>query len=74
MTGLRRPRWVQRVYAGTVGYFWEPCPECLRMFGGHETDPGAASVYVPSADGWFVVCRTCGPAVRARRRRKETNR
>ena len=33
------PRWVHRVRARLGGYFWLPCPECGRMFGGHECGP-----------------------------------
>ena len=29
-------RWLNRVYAGALGYFWIPCPICGQMFGGHE--------------------------------------
>lgn len=34
---LRRPRWFHRVWAWLFGYFWLPCPDCGRMFGGHES-------------------------------------
>lgn len=30
------PRWVHRLYAAALGFFWLPCPVCGRMFGGHE--------------------------------------
>ncbi len=66
MTRLRRPRWVQRVWARVFGYFWAPCPECGQMYGGHETARGRVHVYVPEKDGSFVVCRRCGPVVSAR--------
>ena len=33
------PRWTHRVYARLLGYFWLPCPQCGRMFGGHEANP-----------------------------------
>jgi hypothetical protein len=43
MTWLRRWRWLNRVYANAVGYFWLPCPLCGEMFGGHET--GTVVIY-----------------------------
>lgn len=36
MTRLRRPRFLQRLYAWLHAYFWLPCPVCGRKFGGHE--------------------------------------
>jgi len=34
---LRRlPRWLNRLYAKALCYFWIPCPICKREFGGHE--------------------------------------
>lgn len=30
------PRWIHHLYASMCGYFWIPCPNCGRMFGGHE--------------------------------------
>lgn len=67
---LWRPRWVQRMWAGVFGYFWLPCRECGRMYGGHETAPGAINVYDPAKDGCFSVCRACGPIVRERQLRE----
>jgi hypothetical protein len=37
---LRAARWANRVYAWLGGYFWLPCPQCGRMFGGHECGAG----------------------------------
>jgi hypothetical protein len=30
------PRWMHRLYAWIIGYFWLPCPLCATPFGGHE--------------------------------------
>lgn len=32
------PRWIHKLYAYVMGYFWLPCPSprCGEMFGGHE--------------------------------------
>lgn len=38
------PRWVHAFYALLAGYFWLPCPNCGRLFGGHERPGGA--IYV----------------------------
>lgn len=32
----RLPRWMHRMWARTWGYFWRPCSECGRPYGGHE--------------------------------------
>lgn len=29
-------RWLNKVYAILLGYFWLPCPVCGKEFGGHE--------------------------------------
>jgi len=49
---VRRPRWLQRLYAWWHAYFWEPCPLCGRHFGGHEwrDRPGKSSL-IPHPDG-----------------------
>lgn len=33
---MKFPRWIQRWYARLFGYYWQPCPLCGEMFGGHE--------------------------------------
>lgn len=33
---VRRIRWINKLYAAIMGYFWSPCPICGQMFGGHE--------------------------------------
>jgi hypothetical protein len=33
---VRLPRFVHRLYAGLMGYYWKPCHLCGRMYGGHE--------------------------------------
>lgn len=33
---VRRIRWINKLYADIVGYFWMPCPICGQMLGGHE--------------------------------------
>lgn len=30
------PRFIHRIYAFLLGYFWLPCPLCGKPFGGHE--------------------------------------
>jgi hypothetical protein len=32
----KAPRFIHRLYALFMGYFWHPCPICTRMIGGHE--------------------------------------
>jgi hypothetical protein len=55
---LRRPRWLQRLRAWAIGYFWLPCPVCGLSFGGHEM----GDTMLPGGEG---VCEACAPLVRA---------
>jgi hypothetical protein len=32
----KAPRFLHRIYAALMGYFWMPCPLCHESFGGHE--------------------------------------
>jgi hypothetical protein len=45
------PRWLHRLYAAALGYFWLPCPICGRMFGGHEITDASVSVPDPARPG-----------------------
>lgn len=63
---LRRPRWLHRVWARVFGYFWAPCPECGRMFGGQEAARGVSRLDPSQLDHGFLVCRGCGPIVAKR--------
>lgn len=59
----RLPRWVHRLKASMLGYFWLPCPLCGRMFGGHEWLPGAPGLpsSIPSRRTGIVdgICPRC---------------
>lgn len=33
---MRLPRFIHRLYAYCLGYFWLPCPVCGEYTGGHE--------------------------------------
>jgi len=61
---LRRPRFLQHVYALTHGYFWLPCPICGRKFGGHEE---GTSLMINYAEG---IC-TCPECVEEATRRNQ---
>jgi len=52
------PRWLHRVYARVMNYFWLPCPQCGRMYGGHEANPNYRTV------DSLCVCPTCVQAGR----------
>ena len=54
------PRWMQRVYAATNGYFWLPCPICKQNFGGHEWRLDEKHVLYTSAYHGIGVCPQCG--------------
>ena len=61
---MKLPRWMHHLYAFVFGYFWEPCPICGEMFGGHEWHQGndlMTSLY----DG-VGVCPNCGNEARRR--------
>ena len=49
------PRWCHRLYALVAGYFWKACPNCGRMFGGHE----AGGTYWESAGVGWITCSHC---------------
>jgi hypothetical protein len=62
-------RWLNKMYANAMGFFWQPCPICGRMFGGHET----AETILMNKDlntGWCV-CEKCEKE--AARRNEETH-
>jgi hypothetical protein len=65
-----RPRWLNRLYARLMGYFWLPCPLCGRPFGGHEwrTQDGlAASIPTAEPHTYEGICPTCTKAGLGRR-------
>jgi len=35
-----RIEWIEHLWAKVFGYFWMPCPNCGRMYGGHEDGGG----------------------------------
>lgn len=57
------PRWLHRAWAKAFGWFWLPCPECGRSFGGHEASH--VSLYMPDGSH-ALVCRRCASAVNER--------
>ena len=52
---LMTTRWLHHIRARLTGYFWMPCPNCGRMFGGHET--GGETLFVSYQRG--VGLTTC---------------
>jgi hypothetical protein len=54
---MKRPRWLQRMYARLNGYFWLPCPYCGQEFGGHEVTDGM--VCSPEPGLWKIPCPEC---------------
>ena len=67
------PRFLHRLYANVMGYFWLPCPNCGRMFGGHEFSGGCVYLSysrVPAGFGcdWFpYTSRVCCPRCPSKR-------
>lgn len=53
---MRKPRWIQHLYAVLNGYFWLPCPICGQYFGGHEWEHSANLMYGDRGHG---VCGDC---------------
>jgi hypothetical protein len=49
----------ERVYADDHGFFWLPCPNCRRMFGGHETPRGGSFWPADSTQNSRVCCLRC---------------
>ena len=44
---MRKPRFIQKLFADWFGYFWLPCPVCGQMFGGHEWKDGSIATDTP---------------------------
>ena len=59
-------RWLNKLYAWIRGYFWQPCPICGRMFGGHEI---ADFSLLESKYLGGLVCKKCNDEARKRNRR-----
>lgn len=51
------PRWFHHLYALVGGYFWLPCPECGRHWGGHEWADNA-TVWMSGGKG-YGICTDC---------------
>ena len=54
----RAPEFIRHFTAWLGGYFWLPCPNCGRMFGGHEIRKGGGGTY-HSRGGSFTTCPLC---------------
>lgn len=59
-----RPRFLARVYAALLGFFWMPCSACGTMFGGQEwLNPGEPhESAIPDLDnpyGGTGICPSC---------------
>ena len=51
----RYPRWVNKLYADLIGYFWAPCSNCGTMFDGHEI--GSGKIYTEDwIEGDCAIC------------------
>jgi hypothetical protein len=64
---MKLPRIIHRIYAGTFGYFWLPCPICGENFGGHETRWRHGVLYTEPGKGWMT-CTKLECAMEAKRR------
>ena len=57
------PRWMHKIIANALGYFWLPCPLCGEPFGGHEwrdIDGKASSIPdVESPGTHHGICPSC---------------
>ena len=57
---IRLRRWMHKVYAFAFGYFWLPCPECGRWFGGHEEGGGTLWVSgTKTSRSGHLLCPNC---------------
>lgn len=50
-------RILHKLYANICGYFWLPCPNCKRMFGGHECIPFGKTKLIEGHA--YCVCPEC---------------
>jgi len=54
------PRWIHHIYAALLGYFWAPCPDCGKYFGGHEIyEPRLTILRATDTRRHLVVCPAC---------------
>ena len=69
---MPRIEFLERLKAWRGGYFWLPCPNCGRMFGGHESLRGEI---LWSAGDWSRGLITCPhPACRVQVRKMNERR
>jgi hypothetical protein len=68
---LKKPRWIQQLYANVFGYFWLPCPLCGECFGGHEWLDDC-SLMINSCTG-SGVCANCYEKAHEINKKKVTN-
>lgn len=62
---MQFPRFLHRIYARAMCYFWKPCPICGMDFGGHEAGD---SLYLIVPGNGVLVCKSC--SVEAARRNR----
>jgi len=55
---LKIPRFFHHIYSIVFGYFWERCPFCGKMFGGHEKNLGTKMI------SWGTGIGTCSACVK----------
>ena len=62
---MKLPRWLHKLYANFMGYFWLPCPLCGQMTGGHEwkTNDPNCSIMTSWSKGKGV-CPNCHEAAK----------
>lgn len=63
---LIRPRWLARLLARTLGYFWLPCPVCKEPFAGFEW---GADIWTGDAGEGVCANQSCCEAADATRGR-----
>ncbi len=59
---MRFPRWMHKLYAYLLGYFWMSCTICSDMWGGHEW--GENQTLRTSWAGGVGVCPNCKERVK----------
>jgi hypothetical protein len=62
-------RFLNRIYAHLLGYFWKPCPICGKFFGGHEISYEHLNTIPSKCDRHVgdIICPDCARDGKGRR-------
>lgn len=59
MKEIKLPRWMHKIYAKSMGYYWLPCPLCGKYVGGHEFDFSKNGALIIEPGEAWTTCSGC---------------